>query len=206
MMKTAALRADACSADLGQCSLKGIAPISVTLPKRLECANPLAVKWDQLLKNDRCKGWFSPDLLSGTSIDEIQTSDDGSGTYKLFHRDGIPIAGIFHKPSIGPEAFAVYGGIFAAYNGRGHCNGPLGFPKSDEETLTFGSGPMGTGFDGQDRVNYFEHGLLWWDAQTLVVSDKKPKNLIEIMSTHMEPSQFGQSHVNKVNWNVITHK
>jgi hypothetical protein len=167
-----AKRAEKCSVNIGDCSLVDLAPVAVTLPERLATSNPLATKWEKLLRDDRAKGWFSEAYLAGTNIEEIQPANGGS--YKLFYKNGTAIAGIFWHPRVGPEAFGVYGGIFAAYSARGHCQGPLGFPTSDERTLTYGSGPRHTEYDGLDRISYFERGVLWWDAQTGVVSDKKP--------------------------------
>ena len=87
----------------------------------------------------------------------------------LFYSGDTPTGGLFFHPDHG--AFAVYGAILAAYIGRGDCEGPLGYPIGDEETLT------GRRADGLDRISRFEHGLLWYDAQTGQVSDTLPPPL-----------------------------
>jgi uncharacterized protein with LGFP repeats len=59
----------------------------------------------------------------------------------------------------------VYGGIMQEYLRRGHCEGPLGYPKTDEAAVE------GQGADGLDRISTFENGFLWWDAQSGAVKD-----------------------------------
>lgn len=162
-----AKRARDCAQDIGQCSLGGLEPITATLPKRLANAgDPLQVKWEDVLAHDsRAAAW----VPSGGLRSPLSKYDRGprGGRYKLFYNnDNKVTGGLFWHPDLG--AHVVYGGIMQTYLARGHCEGPLGYPKTDEATLT------GSSADGLDRISLFEHGLLWWDAQSGVVSDKSP--------------------------------
>lgn len=161
-----AQRACDCAQDIGKCSLGGLEPLAVALPKRLANAgDPLEVKWEDVRAHDpRAADWLPADGLSSPVADYAR--GPRNGRYKLFYRDGKAIGGIFWHPDLG--AHVVYGGIMQAYMAKGHCEGPLGYPKTDEAALT---GPMA---DGLDRISLFENGGLWWDAQTAVVSDKLP--------------------------------
>lgn len=173
MLPALALRARDCSLDLSKCSLGGIAPISVALPKRLvNAGDPLEVKWEDVLAHDsRAAAWLTKEDLQSPFADY----DRGprGGRYKLFVRSGTPTGGIFWHPDLG--AHVVYGGIMQEYMRRGHCDGPLGYPKTDEATLT---GPTA---DGLDRISVFEHGLLWWDAQSMQIFDKAPINPLAVV-------------------------
>lgn len=166
MLPTLALRARDCAVDLSKCSLAGIAPITIELPKRLVNAGaPLEVKWEDVLAHDsRAKGWLTKEDLQSPLADY----DRGprGGRYKLFVRDGKPVGGIFWQEDIG--AHVVYGAIMQEYLRNGHCEGHFGYPRSDEAALT------GLNADNLDRISLFEHGVLWWDAQTGKISDKAP--------------------------------
>lgn len=157
-----AQRARDCASNIERCSLEGMAPVATELPERLLSTDPIDVKWQDIKANDsRAAGYFQPTDLQTP----ITTTDRGprGGRFKIFVRQGVPIAGIFWHPEHG--AFGVYGGIMQEYLRRGHCEGPLGYPKSDEAAVT------GSGADGLDRISTFENGFLWWDQQTQRVSD-----------------------------------
>lgn len=166
-----AQRARDCAQDIDRCSLAGLEPLAFQMPKRkLDAGDPLEVKWHwvQDHQDARAAAWF-PASGMHTPFDR---SDDGprGGRFKLFHdAAGNVISGIFWHPDLG--ANIVYGSIMQAYRGQGMCEGPLGYPKSDEATLT------GPGSDGLDRISLFEKGLLWWDAQSGKVSDRRPPDL-----------------------------
>jgi len=162
-----AQRAKDCVQDVAQCSLAGVEPISLSLPTRLQSTDPLDWKWqDTLTYDSRAAAYFQPQFLGGSSITQYDRDDRRVGRFKLFHRDGTgpEIGGIFWHPDLG--AHVVYGPIFQEYMNRGLCNGPLGYPTSDDETLASRDGGRGL-----ERVSFFEHGFLWWDAQTGAVAD-----------------------------------
>ncbi|MFJ7961655.1 LGFP repeat-containing protein [Streptomyces sp. NPDC096319] len=73
-------------------------------------------------------------------------------------------------------AHIVYGGIFLRYLDVDHCQGRLGYPVSDEGFLDPVQFP---GHEG-DRISVFEHGSLWWDAQTMVVAEGAPAELVSL--------------------------
>ncbi len=172
-----AARAEACAAKIAECRLDGLAPVAVEFPARLASADPLGVKWEYVLAHDsRAAGYFLEQYCVG-GLDMFDEHD--GGRYKLFTKNGAPIGGIFWNPQISTEAFVVYGGIFLAYMARGGCEGPLGYPRADEQTLGHLPGwPAGVG-DGLDRVSRFRNGVLWWDAQSGVVSDRLPRSIID---------------------------
>lgn len=175
-----AARARDCARDITKCTLGGLEPIVVALPKRiLRAGDPLQDKWEDINENDsRATAWLPLDGTAPFPKSDRADPKNGKesiGRFKLFYRNNAPIAGLFWHPDFG--AHVVYGGIFQAYLAKGHCNGPLGFPKTDEETVT------GAGFTGLDRINVFEHGLLWWDAKTGKVSEQLPLNLSRILTT-----------------------
>lgn len=162
-----AARARDCAQNIESCSLEGLEPIAVSMPKRiLNAGDPLEVKWQEIIDHDsRAAGYVPQSGMRGT----FAQYDRGprGGRYKLFfNAAGAATGGIFWHPDTG--AAVVYGGIFLEYMRRGHCEGPLGYPKGDEAAVT------GENADGLDRISYFEHGYLWWDAQTGVVSDFMP--------------------------------
>jgi hypothetical protein len=162
----------ACSNDVSQCSLEGLDPVNVPLPQRMAIADPIDAKWEDIKAYDsRAAGYFLEKFLSPTN--PISKYDRGprGGRYKIFYNNGVPMGGIFWHPQVdNGNAHVVYGGIFQEYLRRGHCEGPLGYPTTDEQTYTpFRPGKQP---DGLDRVSYFENGLLWWDAQTGRISDE----------------------------------
>jgi hypothetical protein len=163
-----ARRASACSNDVNECKItpEEAPPPGPALPARKLSSDPLEAKWEDIKHHDdRADEYFSETFLEGTLRDDYQRSvSREGGRYKLFKRGADPIAGLFWHPDVG--AFAVYGLIFKEYLRRDHCDGPLGFPTSDEE-------PYGDG----DRVSSFEHGLLWWERATGEISSE-PKLLI----------------------------
>lgn len=161
-----ASRAHACAAK-GECSLAGLEPPHIVLPeRRTRQQDPLEQKWLEIQRDSRAVGYFP---MSGLKK-PISQADHGphGGRFILFHRsNGDLCGGLFWHPDIG--AHAVYGGIFVEYLARGHCEGPLGYPKSDEMTVTeaMSVAPV----TGRDRISFFEHGKLWWDHRTLKVSE-----------------------------------
>lgn len=175
-------RARECSQNIDKCSLEGIAPIvAPDLPKRLvDAGDPLQQKWDYILKHgeDRAKPYFSTKGLKGDFED--YTDGPRGGRYKLFYDTSgkQPVGGIFWHPDLGVHV--VYGAIMREYVARGQCHGPLGYPKTDEATLT------GKKADGQDRISIFEDGYLWWDYQTGIVSDKLPFNMMDIATIKID--------------------
>lgn len=169
-------RARECSQNIDKCSLEGIAPIvAPDLPKRLaDAGDPLQQKWDYILKHgeDRAKSYFKPDGLENFGGIEDYTDGPRGGRYKLFYSK-IGIAGIFWHPDLG--AHVVYGAIMKKYFDFNHCKGHLGYPKTDEDTLRVSRERA----DGVDRrISYFEHGYLWWDGKTGVVSAELPFDLM----------------------------
>ncbi len=122
-------------------------------------------KWAHVLAHDsRAAGWVRTEYLT-TPIENFD--EQGDGRYKLFYAGQTPVAGIFWHPEVdGGNAHVVYGGIFQEYAARGLCAGALGYPTHDEQTVSV----VGGG-DGQDRVSFFVHGALKWDAQTQRVMD-----------------------------------
>lgn len=161
-----ASRAHACAAK-GECSLAGLEPPHIVLPERLVSERePLELKWQELQRDSRAVGYF-PIAGLHKPISEADHGPHGGRFIVFHHSNGEPCGGLFWHPDIG--AHAVYGGIFVEYLARGHCEGPLGYPKSDEETVT---GSMSVApVTGRDRISFFEHGKLWWDHRTLQVSD-----------------------------------
>jgi hypothetical protein len=162
-----AQRAKACTDDLAQCSLEGIAPQAVTWPARVEARDPLTAKLLELKHDSRARPYFSPDNQVGKPEEDYDQNPNRDGRWMIFydHKDtGRPVAGVFWTPET--QAHVVYGGIFAHYWQKGHCQGPLGYPKSDEEALS----GMFHG-DGADRVSFFENGAIWWDAQSGATSE-----------------------------------
>ncbi|ATQ42686.1 LGFP repeat-containing protein [Caulobacter mirabilis] len=170
-------RAEQCSADVAQCSLEGLEPVTVDYPKRLAVTDPLDKKWEYVKLHD---SRAAPYFLEAYCVGGIETYDEhDGGRYKIFTNNGAPIGGIFWHPQISEEAVIVYGGIFLAYMARGGCEGPLGYPRADEEALGHLPGwPAGVG-DGLDRVSRFRNGVLWWDAQSGVVSDRLPRSIFD---------------------------
>ena len=171
-----ARRATACTNNIDQCAIAPDEqpPMLPTLPPRKEDSDPLNGKWEDIKHHDdRAKPYFNSVFLEGTLNDDYERGPR-DGRYKIFKSAGNPIAGIFWQANIG--AFVVYGGLFAEYLRRDLCNGPLGYPTSDEE-------PYGD----QDRISYFQGGLLWWDHTSAVVSDM-PKSLAErLKGIHLVP-------------------
>lgn len=161
-------RARDCAQSIDRCTTEGLMPVSIDLPKRIvDAGNPLGVKWEQL-KHDHRAAPFFPEEGMRQPFSDYHRGPRG-GRRILFYSGDTPTGGLFFHPDHG--AFAVYGAILAAYIGRGDCEGPLGYPIGDEETLT------GRRADGLDRISRFEHGLLWYDAQTGQVSDTLPPPL-----------------------------
>ena len=157
-----AQRARECAASIERCSLEGMTPITAELPERLVSADPIDCKWRDILQNASHLSQYFDQSLLATPITQTDRGQRG-GKYKLFVKNGAPVAGIFWHPDLG--AFHVYGPVMQEYAGRGHCNGPLGYPKTDQETMT------GAGTDGLDLIVKFENGFLWLDAQTSTVRD-----------------------------------
>ena len=202
LLPAVAARAEACSADVTQCSLDGIEPVMIDLPKRKVTVNPLATKWDEVLKLDAVKDFFSPTYLPGTSIEDVQPC--GDGRFKLFFDKLKPVSGIFWHPRVGPNAFVVYGPIFAEYEKRGHCEGAFGFPTGDIFIMPWGApsgGVLVPEATGKDLICYFENKkVLWWEAATNKVSDNDPNpikvvvqrpSIPELGPTILTPSQEG---------------
>lgn len=173
-------RARECSQNIDKCSLGGIAPIVVPdLPKRLANAgDPLQQKWDYILSHgeNRAKPYFQKEGLNN-EFGGIEDYTDGprGGRYKLFYDNSSkkPIGGIFWHPDRGAQV--VYGDIMQKYLALNHCKGHLGYPKTDEDTLRVSRDRA----DGVDRrISYFEHGYLWWDGKTSIVSEELPFDLM----------------------------
>jgi hypothetical protein len=161
-----AARARDCAQKIESCSLEGLESIETNLPKRRQnTGDPLQLKWEDILAHDSRAAGYLPAAGLASPITQYDRGPRG-GRYKLFYSGGTPIGGIFWHPDLG--ASVVYGGIMQEYLRRGHCEGPLGYPKGDEAAIT------GEGADGLDRISYFENGYLWWDAQTQKVSDHFP--------------------------------
>jgi hypothetical protein len=155
-----AQRAQACASDVSKCSLEGLDPVSITLPTRLVTADPLGAKWELVKQHDsRARDYFLESFISGHPFSEYD--EHNGGRYKIFYDGQLAKGGIFWHPKVADgQACVVYGSIFQEYIHQGHCEGPLGFPTTDEETLS------GYKQDGLDRISHFENGLLWWDAGT----------------------------------------
>ena len=166
-----AARARECAQNLDHCSLDGMTPVTIALPERIANAeDPLLAKLEDIERHDsRAAAFIAKERLK-TPILDYDRGPCG-GRFKVFPgEDGHPAGGLFWHPDLG--AFAVYGAIFQEYLRRGHCEGPLGYPVSDETALS-GQHP-----DGLDRISRFEHGLLWWDAQSGVVRDELPRAFV----------------------------
>jgi LGFP repeat len=142
-----------CAEELEKCDMTGISPFAVELPQRLATANidPIEEKWWSLERDERALPSFErepvPDFLAWFN-------GPRGGRYKLFYNENREIvSGIFWCLEHG--ACAVYGEIMREYVRRGHCNGPLGYPKTDELA----------GDDGVGRVSWFENDALWWTPE-----------------------------------------
>jgi hypothetical protein len=162
-----AQRAKGCADDLSQCSLEGISPQAIAWPARVEARDPLTAKLLELKHDSRARGYFSPDNQIGRPEEDYDHDPNRDGRWMIFYDQkdrARPVAGVFWTPET--QAHVVYGGIFAHYWQKGHCQGPLGYPKSDEETLE----RIFHG-DGTDRVSFFENGAIWWDAQSGATSE-----------------------------------
>lgn len=161
-----AARARDCAQSIDRCTTEGLTPVQIDLPKRIvDAGNPLEIKWEHLRAHDHRA---APHFERGADARPFAEYDEaGRGGRRLFFGPSeAPIGGLFWHPDHG--AFAVYGAILAAYMKLGDCEGPLGYPISDEETMT------GRGADALDRISRFEYGLLWYDAQTGQVSETLP--------------------------------
>jgi len=118
-------------------------------------------------------------------MDNYDIDRETQGQFKLFYWhpnvvDEIPCAGLFWCPQTNTTC-VVYGGIFQEYVRRGHCQGPLGFPTTDE--MTFEGEKFMLLADGLDRISNFQHGALLWDAQTRKVSDYQAMDIKVMMLT-----------------------
>jgi hypothetical protein len=176
-----AARARECSLDIARCTLGDLGQIpAVQLPTRLTTVDPLEAKWRYVLEHDSRAAPFFPGPVGPiTNYDEHR-----GGRYKLFFQDDGRSGGIFWHPEVDDgKAHVVYGEIFKEYARRGHCEGSLGYPTMDEETLGHVLGYVGSErMDDLDRVSGFEHGSLWWDAQTNSVHER-----VSYLTTHVLP-------------------
>jgi hypothetical protein len=166
-----AARARECAQNLDHCSLDGMTPVTIALPERIASAeDPLQAKLEDIQRHDsRAAAFIAKERLK-TPIVDYDRGPRG-GRFKLFHgEDGNPVGGLFWHPDLG--AFAVYGAIFQEYMRRDNCSGSLGYPVSDEEAFT------GQQVDGMGRISHFEHGQLWWDAQSGAVHEALPRTFV----------------------------
>jgi hypothetical protein len=192
-----AARAGECSRDLSHCTLEGTQPVRVELPKRKEDAgDPLQVKWRDILDHDERAAPWVPEANLATPITKYARGPRG-GRYKLFANANGPTGGIFWHPDLG--AHVVYGAIFQEYLKRGHCDGPLGYPRTDEATI------QGMRADGLDRISIFERGQLWWDQQTGKVSDQRPPSQI-ILRFDLENAGVKMNDVLKNPGRIAAHQ
>ena len=145
---------------------------AISWPEHVQVFDPLQEKWDYILTHwlPEQRYWFKEDFHPRNIYPEYTYTEIGGGKFWIFYKKygqkNEPISGIFSHPKYGTHA--VWGSIFTEYFKRGHCEGTLGYPKTDEEYVS--------GSDG-DRINIFEKGLLWWDKQTGKVSDKSPVDI-----------------------------
>lgn len=161
-----AARARDCAQSIDRCTTEGLTPVQIDLPKRIvDAGNPLEIKWEHLRAHDHRAAPHFERGADARPFAEYDESERG-GRRLFFGPSAAPTGGLFWHPDHG--AFAVYGAILAAYLQLGDCEGRLGYPISDEETLTGRRG------DGLDRISRFEYGLLWYDAQTGQVSETLP--------------------------------
>lgn len=168
-----ATRAGECSRDITRCTLEGAMPVVIQLPKRKQdLGDPLDAKWQDILAHDERAAAWVPQANLHSPLANYNRGPRG-GRYKIFSNNNGPTGGLFWHPDLG--AHVVYGGIFLEYMRRGHCEGPLGYPRTDEATIE------GNGADGLDRISIFEHGQLWWDAQSGKVSDRLLLNLDKLV-------------------------
>ncbi|RYP88667.1 hypothetical protein EKO23_01895 [Nocardioides guangzhouensis] len=176
--------AHACNQDIKQCTLEGLEFPVINWPDRVESLDPLGDKIAQVeLHDSRARAWLR--ALFGLPLDMEYDRDEGrEGSRWRFANDGDgkQIGGVFYTPETG--AHVVYGGIFRKYAELGGCTGKLGFPITDEENFDPSRWP---GHD-LDRCQRFEHGFVWWDAQTQVVSDGVPLDAL----TGMRESATGR--------------
>jgi hypothetical protein len=166
--------AEACSSSIDECKLAGLDNVNVSFPERIATLDPLQAKWEYIMKHDvyQYEHWFKEDFHPKKRAHDYEYNEFQGGRYWIFESTpGHPVAGIFWHPSIdGGNAHSVVGGIFTTYNQRGHCQGPLGFPKSD--VVPFNKNTTMNGwvtewnykFTGKEYIAWFENGQLWWDG------------------------------------------
>jgi len=82
---------------------------------------------------------------------------DGKGKYQRFQQGAI-----FWHPDIG--AFEVHGMIYLRYQALNCEQGALGYPTSDERSMT----------NSVDRYSLFQHGSIHWDHATNVAKESGP--------------------------------
>ncbi|MEP6713941.1 MAG: hypothetical protein ABJC09_00100 [Terriglobia bacterium] len=86
----------------------------------------------------------------GQPMSPEQTSSDGEGRFRVYQNSTV-----YWSPRTG--AHEVHGAIREQYMQLGAENSRLGYPISDEEPATDGSG---------GRMNRFEHGVINWNSRT----------------------------------------
>lgn len=168
-----------CVDDLDKCNLADLDEVNVAWPERLQTADPLLAKWQDIRQHhsEMANQWFREEWSPAkVRSGDFEYDEYGGGRYWIFKKDNAPISGIFWHPAIdNGRAHAVYSEIFQEYYYRRQlCEGSLGFPTSDEEVFRlayFHASEFALGgeiclydFTGQERVSWFQNGVLWWDG------------------------------------------
>jgi hypothetical protein len=162
------------------CTLAGIEPIPVApWPKKIRVVEPLQGKWEEVLSTgSRALPFFKRenDPKRGNPPGWEYAAGPRGGRYWLFKESGTEntVGGIFWHPDHG--AHIVYGRIFQEYLQRGHCEGLLGYPKTDELALN----ELYLGADPLVRISQFENGVLLWDKQASQLADRLPRSITDI--------------------------
>ncbi|MFI5825483.1 LGFP repeat-containing protein [Streptomyces rishiriensis] len=173
--------AHACNQDITKCSLEGLAFPVIPWPKRQETSDPLGSKIAEVQAHDSRAAWFVSNF-AGLLDRQYDTDPHREGRWAIATQDGKPTGGVFWTPETG--AHIVYGTIFARYLELDLCQGRLGYPVSDESFLDPAQFPRHEG----DRISMFEHGSLWWDAQTGAVAEGVPGS--DFQMVHLSPEQI----------------
>jgi hypothetical protein len=181
------------------CTLAGIEPIQVApWPKKIRGDEGLEGKWQEVLRTGSRALPFFPEAFHPKQRHGPPwqyAAGPNEGRYWIFQEPGTEnrTGGIFWHPDYG--AHIVYGRIFQEYLRRGHCEGPLGYPKTDELSLR----DLYPGADPLVRISQFENGLLLWDKQASQLSDTLPASLRDFKQMDM-----GSTHDSRL-LEVLTH-